>query len=322
MRRREFLTLAGGAAAWPLVARAQQPKRIPRIGFFLTPPRNTNSDEFLAGLHDLGWVEGESVHVEYRDAGGDVGRLPALAAELVALNVDVLVTISTLGVNAAHRATTTIPIVAIAAGDLVAMGLVASLAHPGGNITGQTFFAPELMVKRLEFLKGLAPSMTLAGVLLIREYPSNAHVMSLMEDAARALKVVLRPIEVESFGELEGALSVPGPDPIGGVVIGDEPLFVINPSAVAAIVDKRALPSVAAPAIAAEGGLLGYGVDYPAMFRHAAVFVDKILKGAKPGDIPIEQATKFTTVVNLKTAKALGIEIPPTLLAAADEVIE
>jgi len=323
MRRREFIGLLGGAtAAWPLAARAQRPKRIARIGLFVPSPGNSDVDEFLGELRHLGWVEGENIHVEYRDAGGDDGRLPALAAELVAMDVDVLVTISTPGVYAAHRATTTIPIVVIVAGDLVALGLAASLAHPGGNITGQTVFAPELSVKRLEFLKNATPSMTRAGVLMIRGIQSNAYVMSVMDAAARALKVALRPIEVGGLGEIEGALSVTGSDPMGGLVIADHTPFLTNPSAVAAIIEKRALPSIAAPVIASHGALLGYGVDFAALFRHAAVFVDKILAGANPSDIPIEQATKFKMVVNLKTAKALGVEIPAILLAGADELIE
>jgi putative tryptophan/tyrosine transport system substrate-binding protein len=207
----------------------------------------------------------------------------------------------------------------IAGGDLVARG------QPGSSRRqhhGTTYFAPELMVKRLELLKNATRSMTRAGVLMVRGGQSNAYDLSLMEEAAQALKVVLRPIEVGGLGEIEGALAVAGADPIGGVMILDHPVFVTYPSVVGAIVVKRGLPSVAAPVIAAHGGLPGYGVDFAAMFRHAATFVDKILKGAKPGDIPIEQATKFITIVNLKTAKALGLEIPPTLLARADEVIE
>jgi putative ABC transport system substrate-binding protein len=321
MHRRAFINLVSAAAVWPIAARAQQSK-IPRVGLFLPPPRNSDVDAFLAGLRDLGWVEGENIHVEYRDAGGDDSRLPALAAELVALNVDVLVTGSTPGIFAARRATTTIPIVVIAGGDLVAMGLAARLARPGGNITGQTNFFPELQAKRLELLKNATPSMTRAGVLMVRGGQSSSYYyLSLVEAAGRALNVALRPIEVGALGEIEGALSA-GSEPIDGVVINDHPLFVTNPSEVASIVQKLRLPSSAAPQIATHGGLLGYGVDYAAMFRHASVFVDKILKGAKPADIPIEQATKFTTVVNLKTAKALGLDIPPLLLASADEVIE
>jgi putative ABC transport system substrate-binding protein len=323
MRRREFICVLGGAAAvWPLSVRAQQPKRIPQIGLFLPPPRNTDVDEFLHWLRDLGWVEGETIHAEYRDAGGDESQMPRLASELVALNVDVLVTAGTPGIYVAHRATTTIPTVMISGGDLVAMGLAASLAQPGGNITGQTFFAPELLARRVEFLKTVAPSMTRAGVLMIRNYETNAYMMSLIEDHARALNVALRPIEVEGLGEIEGAPADAGFGPMGGLVIADHSLFITNRSEVASIVQKRLLPSIATLRIAAHGGLFGYGVDFAAMFRHAPVFVDKILKGAKPADIPIEQATKFTTIVNLKTAKALGLEIPATLLTGADEVIE
>jgi len=322
MRRRDFIGLLGGAAAWPCKVRAQQTKRNPQLGLFLSFARNSSGDEFLGGLRDLGWVENESIHVEYRSADGDDGRLPALAAELVALDVDVLATAGTPGAYAAHRATTKIPIVLISASDVVATGLVGSLAHPGGNITGQTFFAPELLAKRLEFLKAAAPSATRAAVLLVRSVPSNAYAISVVETTAKMLNMTLRPIEVGGLDELEGAFSTADSASVGGVVITDHPLFLTNAAVVAAFVEKRGLPAIGSPMIATGGGLIGYGVDFGLMFRHAAVFVDKILKGAKPGDIPIEQATKFKMVVNLKTAKALGIDIPSILLASADEVIE
>ena len=292
------------------------------LAFFLPPPRNLEVDAFLGGLRDLGWVEGENVHVEYRDAGGDDGRLPALATELVALDIDVLVTATFPGV-AAHSATTRIPTVVIVGPDLVTIGLAASMAHPGGNITGQTFFLTELAAKRLEILASLAPSMTRAGVLMQRGNPLNNSTMSAMTTAAQALKVELRPIEVDVPGDLESALSVVGSAPMDGLVITDANAFVTNSSIVAAIVDKCRVPSVAAPVVASRGAaLMGYGVDFTAMFRHATVFVDKILKGANPADIPIEQPTQFKTVINQKTAKALGVEIPPSLLVRADEVIE
>ena len=322
MKRREFITVFGGALAGPSAALAQQSKRIPRIGLFVPPPRNAEVDAFMEGLRDLGWVEGKNIHVEYRDAGGDDSRLPALATELVALGVDVLVTATTVGAFAAHRATTTIPTVMIAGYDLVTLGLASSLAHPGGNITGLTFFVTELAVKRLEMLKSLAPSMIRTGVLMLRGSPPNDSTMSALTTAAQALKVELRPIEVDVLGDLESALSAAGSLPMDGLVIADTNLFLTNASLVAAIVEKRRLPSIASPMIASQGALLGYGVDFTAMFRHGAVFVDRILKGARPGDIPIEQPTKFETVVNMRTAKALGIEVPPTLLALADEVIE
>lgn len=323
MKRREFITLVGGALAWPMLARAQQAKRIARIGLFLPPPRNLEVDAFLGGLRDLGWVEGENVHVEYRDAGGDDSRLPALAGELVALDVDVLVTATTAGILAAHRATTRIPTVMVVGPDLVTLGLAASLAHPGGNITGQTFFLTELAAKRLEILASLAPSMTRVGVLLQRGAPQNDSTISAMTSAAQALKMELRPIEVGVPGDLESALSVVGSTPMDGLVITDTNVFLTNQSVVAAIVDKCRVPSIAAPIVASRGAaLVGYGVDFTAMFRRATVFVDKILRGANPADIPIEQPTQFKTVINQKTAKALGVEIPTSLLLRADEVIE
>ena len=323
MKRREFIALVGGALAWPLVARAQQAKRIARIGLFLVPPRNLEVEAFLAGLRDFGWIEGDNIHVEYRDAGGDDSRLPALAAELVALDVDVLVTATFQAILAAHRATAKIPTVMIVGPDLVPLGLAASMAHPGGNITGQTFFLTELAAKRLEILASLMPSMTRAGVLLQRGNPLNDSTMSAMTTAAQALKVELRPIEIDVPGDLESALSVVGSTSIDGLVITEANAFVTNSSLVAAIVDKCRVPSIAAPILASRGAtLVGFGVDFTAMFRRSAVFVDKILKGANPADIPIEQPTKLKTVVNLKTAKALGVEIPPAVLLRADEVIE
>lgn len=323
MRRREFVGLVAGVVAWPLAARAQQAKRIARIGLFLPPPRNLEVEAFLAGLRDLGWVEGENVRVEYRDAGGEDGRLPALAAELVTLEVDVLVTATFPGILAAHGATTRIPTVMIVGPDLVTIGLAASMAHPGGNITGQTFFLTELAAKRLEILASVVPSMTRAGVLLQRGNPLNDSTMSSMTTAARILKVELRPIKVDVPGDIESALTAVGSTPIDGLVVTDANAFVTNSSMVGAIVDKGRVPAIAAPIIASrEAAPVGYGVDFTAMFRRAAVFVDKILKGANPADIPIEQPTQFKTVINLKTARRLGVEIPPAVLLRADEVIE
>ena len=308
---------------WATAARAEQVKRISRIGLFLPPPRNSEVDAFLVALRGLGWVEGENVHVEYRDADGDDDRLPALAAELVALDVDLLVTATFPGVLAAHRATTTIPTVMIVGPDLVTLGLAASMAHPGGNITGQTFFLTELAAKRLELLASIAPSMTRAGVLMQRGNPLNIGTMRAMTTAALGMKVELQPIEVSIPGDLENALSIAGSAAIDGLVITDANAFVTNSSLVAAIVDKCRVPSIAAPIVASRGGaLVGYGVDFTAMFRRATVFVDKILKGANPADIPIEQPTQFKTVINLKTAKTLGVEIPQSLQVRADEVIE
>jgi putative ABC transport system substrate-binding protein len=280
-------------------------------------------DEFLGALRDLGWIEGENVHVEYRDAAGDDSRLPTLATELVGLGVDVLATATFPGILAAHRATTKIPIVMITGPDLVTLGLAASLAHPGGNITGQTFFDTELAAKRLEILASIAPSMTRAGVLMQRGNPLSNSTMSAMTSAAKALKVELRPIEIDVPGDLESAMSAVGSTAMEGLVITDANAFVTNWSLVATLVDKCQVPSIAAPILASRGAaLVGYGVDFTAMFRRATVFVDKILKGADPADIPIEQATQFKTIINQKIAKTLGLEISQSLLVRADEVVE
>jgi putative tryptophan/tyrosine transport system substrate-binding protein len=325
MRRREFITLLGSSvAAWPLAARARQPERLARIGYLgLTSASQLVGaiDAFSAGLRDLGYVEGRNLHIEFRFADGDEDRLPALATELVALNVDVIVTYAT-GVFAAQRATATIPIVMATAPDLVAIGVVASLSHPGGNVTGLTFFVPELMAKRLELLREVVPSMTQAGVLLLRDNPSTGSVLDAMGVTAKALGVGLQPIEVGGPREFESAFSAWADKQIGGLVILDHPDFLANVEAIAALAAKRRLPSIGALELPASGGLMGYGVRFSELFRRAAALVDKILKGAKPGDIPVEQATKFKLVLNLKTAKALGVEIAAALVARSDEVIE
>jgi putative tryptophan/tyrosine transport system substrate-binding protein len=322
MRRREFLRLfSGAAAAWPLTARAQQSERLARIGY-LSPysaSRTVLDDAFLAGLRDLGYVEGKNVHIDFRFAEGREDQLPKLATELVDLNVDVIVTYGT-GDYAAKPATTTIPIVMMTAADVVAMGIVASLSHPGGNITGLTFFVPELMAKRLELLKEVLPSMTRSGVLLHQNVPSTGQILEVMADTAKALGVKLEPIEVSGPGEFESVFSAWGHEKIDAFVMLD--LFLRNSAAIAALAAEHHLPSIGPLELSASGGLMGYGVNFADMYRRAAAFVDKILKGTKPGDIPIEQATKFNLAVNLKTAKALGIEIPASVSVLADEVIE
>jgi putative tryptophan/tyrosine transport system substrate-binding protein len=321
MRRREFVGLLGAAAAAPFAARAQQPDRIPRIGYLSELSPGPIDDEFRAGMRDFGWVDGKSLRIESRFADLHEGRLPALAAELVDLNVDVIVTFGT-GVYAAHRATMTVPIVMAASADVVTLGFAASLSHPGGNMTGSTFFLPELMAKRLELLEQVAPSMTRAGILLLRGNPFDSYLLKTMAAATATDGVELRPIGVADASDLESELTAAAVAGIGGLVSDDLALFLANAASIAAFAEKHRLPSIGSPVLAANGGLLGYGVQFPPMFRRAAYFVDKILKGAKPGDIPIEQATHFHTTVNLKTAKAIGVEIPPLLLAGADEVIE
>ena len=323
VRRREFIGLVGGAAAWPFAAAAQAPERIVTIGYLGTTNARQWTEgvgrEFQEGLRDLGYIEGKNLRFEHRYADGDDSRLPALASELAALNVDVIVTHSS-GVRAARQATSTIPIVAASAGDIVASGLVSSLAHPGGNITRLTYFAPELLAKRLQMLKDIAPSLARAGLLLHRTELRSNHTIEVVRVAAEALKVELFVIEASGREEYESAFATCDEKRIGGLVSSDN-----TPSAtaaIAALAATRRLPTLGSLELAKNGGLAGYGVDFAPMYRRAAFFVDRILEGADPGDLPIEQATKFRTIVNLNTAKAIGIDIPPLLLALADEVIE
>jgi len=320
MRRRDLITLVGASAvAWPLAARAQQPDRLRRIGILGDRSLDKVLDAFLAGLRELGYVEGKNLHIEFRFAEGDDDRLPRLATELVALNVDVIVTWGK-GTYAAHRATATIPIVMAAAADVVAMGIVASLAHPGGNITGLTLFVPEIMAKRLELLKEVVPPMARSGVLLRRNTPSTGNILEVMGVTAKELRVELQPIEVGGPEEFESAFSALTDKQTNAIIVQD--LLTFDAAAIAALAAKHRLPSIGPVELPASGGLMAYGVNFADMFHRAAYFVDKILKGTKPGDIPIEQATKFKLVLNLKTAKALGLTVPPRLLATADEVIE
>ncbi len=238
----------------------------------------------------------------------------------MALNVDVIVSYAT-GVIAARKATATIPIVMATHADPVATGLATSLARPGGNVTGSTFFHSELMAKRLELLKEVVPSMTRAGVLLHRDNPSNGPALKAMEITARALKVELHPIETRGPADYEHAFAAWAGKKIQGFAISDHAQFNANAAAIAAIAAQHRLPLNGMLELAQAGGLMAYGVDFLVQFHRAAYFVDKILKGTKPADLPIEQATKFTYVLNLKTAKAFGITIPQSVLARADEVI-
>ena len=328
--RRAFMgTLAGGLLAAPLAAEAQQAGRVSRIGYlslFSASNPYPPSEAFWQGLHDLGWVEGQNIAIERRFAEGKARRLADLAAELVRLRVDLIFAETTPAARAVKQATTTIPIVFSPIADPIGSGLVANLARPGGNITGITFMAPELGGKRLELLKQAVPGMTRVGVLLRPGDPSEATVKSVLEQteaAARALGVQLLRLEAQGPNDFDRAFAAMSRERVGGLILIPSAMFIDERRRIVNVVVKNRLPAMFYFREFAEvGGLMSYGPNFRELFRGAATYVDKILKGAKPGDLPVEQPTKFELVINLKTAKALGLEIPPTLLARADEVIE
>jgi putative ABC transport system substrate-binding protein len=327
MRRREFITIVGGAAAvWPFSARAQlAPAKVFRVGFLGLPsadglPKRTEA--FRIGLRDLGYQEGKDIVIEYRWAEGHYERLPAMLAELINLNVDVIVTHGTPGVTAAKQATSKIPIVMAVVGDAVGSSLVASLARPGGNVTGLSFFQPELAAKRLELLKETVPDLIDVGVLLNPANQMNVPVLPQVAQVAKSLKLELHQFDAREPGEFEGVFAAMTARRVRALVVLDDSMLLENAGALAALALKHSLYSCGFLDYAAAGGLMSYGVDFPDMFRRAATYVDKILRGAKPADLPVEQATKFSTVLNLSTAKALGLNVPSSLLLRANEVIE
>jgi putative tryptophan/tyrosine transport system substrate-binding protein len=325
VKRREFITLIGGAAAWPLAVRAQQPGKMPRIGFLgLASPSTFASrlEGIRLGLRDFGYIEGANITIEYRWAQGHYERLPELAAELVRLNVDLILTHSTPASLAAKRATTTMPIVMAPIGDPVAAGIVTSLARPGGNITGQSFFSPEIRAKRIELLKEAMPRLGHVAVILNADNPATGPEFEAMEATAQSLNVKLQPFRLRGPSEFVNTFESMEQAHVQGVETGDDPSFVGNAGAIVALAARARLVTIGPDDVARAGGMMGYGVDFVAISRRAAFFVDKILKGANPADLPIERATKFQFVLNLKAAKALGLDVPTPTLLRADEVIE
>jgi putative ABC transport system substrate-binding protein len=327
MDRRTFLgALASGLLAAPLSAEAQQAAKVARIGYLTADRAGIPYQSFLQGLRDHGYVEGRNVVIEYRSAEGKIERLPALAAELVGLKVDVIVAAVTVAALAAQQATRTVPIVFGAVSDPVATGLVASFARPGGNVTGLSFFAPELVGKSMELLKQAAPGVNRVAVLWqsagFSEHQGKA-LRKAAEGAARVLGVRLQVVEARGPDDFDRAFAEIARARADALMVPTSATFTQARGRLVDLAAKGRLPAVyPSREFVDAGGLLAYGPNVSDLFRRAATYVDKILKGAKPGDLPIEQPTKFELVINLKTAKALGLTIPPSLLQRADEVIE
>jgi len=320
-------TVAGGLLAAPLAAEAQPASKTARIGFLSLSSGPTPTMDISPGLRELGWIEGQNIAVEYRWAAGREDQLPALAAELVRLKVDVIVTSSGLAAQAAKRATATIPIVATFVADPVGAGLVASLARPGGNITGLTTLAAGLSAKRLELLKAVVSGSTRIAVLWQRGALGGERAeRDMVEEtqvAGRTLGLQLRFVEARRPDDVEQAFSAMTEARVGGLLVLPGPMLFEARRSIVAHAAKSRLPVVYPWREAASvGGLMSYSTNFPDMYRRAATYVDKILKGAKAADLPFEQPTKFELVINLKTAKALGLTIPQSLLQRADQVIE
>ena len=324
-RRKLIAALGLASFAAPLASFAQQPGKLRRIGFLGAISASGYASQvegFRSGLRDFGYVEGKNLVVEYRWAEGKYERLPELVAELIRSKVEVIVTHGTPGTRAAKQATTTIPIVMAIVADPVATGLVASFARPGGNITGSTFSSPELNAKRLDLLKEVMPQITQAAIILNPNNPLIATHIKATEIVAKALKVGLQRFEVRGPDDFEAAISSVAKARINAVVVSEDPVLIANVARIAILAAKQRLAAAGNREFAEAGGLIGYGVNFPEIFRRAAYFVDRILKGARPGDIPIEQATRFELIVNQKTAKTLGIKFPQAILVRADRVIE
>jgi putative ABC transport system substrate-binding protein len=328
VKRRKFIALVGGAIACPMGVRAQQQAgKVPRIGFLsLTSPsdRPPLLDAFRQGLRELGWVEAQNIVIDYRYAEGRVDRLPDLAAELVRLKVDLMLSWGTQGVTAARNATETIPIVMIAVRDPVGIGLIASLARPGGNVTGVSGYAGlEIVAKQLELLKETVPKIRRVALL---SNPTNAyHQLAIREVnlQAQSLGVLLQLLEAQGPNEFDGAFAAMAKERVGALLVLSDAMLNSHATRLADLAARSRLPAAYGVRESVEaGGLMSYGPSFLDLFRRSAGFVDKILKGAKPADLPVEQPTKFELVINLKAAKAIGLEVPPLLIARADELIE
>jgi putative ABC transport system substrate-binding protein len=326
MRRRDFIGLLGGAAAWPLTARAQESGKVLRIGVLETISRRLNAanfDAFRNGLQDLGYVEGENIVFEYRSADGRTETFPELAAELVRLKVDVIVTRGTPAVQAAKNATSTIPIVMAASGDPLGTGVIAGLARPGANVTGLSAFTRELLGKRLEILREAVPGIGRVGYLHNLNNPVSRTQWEEFKSASHALSTEAVLLDVRMAAELGRVFQQATMLRVDALVVGNDTVTQADRGTLVALAAKHRLPAMyLAREFVDAGGLMTYGVRYSHLYRRAATFIDKIVKGASPADLPIEQPTAFELIVNLKAAKAIGLPISETFLARADEVIE
>jgi putative tryptophan/tyrosine transport system substrate-binding protein len=332
LRRRQFITLLSGAVAWPLAARAQQATKVPRIGT-LSPGRSELPDPtlnmlnaFLQGLHELGYTEGQNVAIERQYAAGSSDQLRELAAELVRRKPDIIVAFSTTAARPAKQATDTIPIVAVGMADPVADELVASLARPGGNVTGTTFLGPELVAKRLQLLREVVPGLSRVAALWHPHAYSErtmAGVLNEIEVAARTLGLQLQLVPAVGPDDLVSAFDAMAREHADALIVMPSPMLFSEYGRIASIAANSRLPAMgAAREFVDLGGLMSYGVNLPDLARQTATYVDKILKGAKPADLPVEQPIKFELVINLKSARALGLTITRDFLLIADEVIE
>ena len=323
MRRREFLSLLVSVAAWwPLTTHAQQPRKMWRIGL-ISHSFTTYEDGLFEGLRELGYVEGQNIIIERRYAEGNAARFQEFAEEMVRLKADIIIVTTTPAALAAKNATTTIPIVFPTAIDPVGTGVITSLRHPGGNVTGGAVLYSELSAKCLELLKEVVPGLSRTAVVWNAANPANALAWSETQGGARTLGVALQSYGVKDPKDFEGAFAIMAQERPDAILVLEDALTVLYRKEIADFAKQQRLPSMFGAREGVDaGGLMSYGVDLSEMMRRSATYVDKILKGAKPGDLPVEQATKFELVINLKTARELGLSIPTVLLATADEVIE
>ena len=328
MKRREFITLLGGAAAWPLGARAQQPERMRRIGVLMNLPADSPEaparvEAFAQGLAELGWTIGHNVRIEYRWGAGNAEAFRKYAAELMAYAADVILASGTLSVAALQRTTRSLPIVFTLVSDPVGAGFVDSLAHPGGSTTGFMLFEYSLSGKWLELLKQITPSVTRAAVLRDSANLAGSAQFGSIQAAARSLGMDVSPVNVRDAGEIERAIKTFAGRPGGGLIVTGSASATVYRELIITLAARYKLPAVYANRFnVTGGGLISYGPNYVDQYRRAAGYVDRILRGAKPADLPVQAPTKYELVINLKTAKALGLTVPDTLLARADEVIE